>query len=128
MWPHPFPNKSRARMHTWFGILNMCTKLIMMVPHFRGLYKGLLETAAEASPTSAVMTQQQTITHFNKPTSSTEVVACILLPWKWRPFWCTASIDFHCAPKWPPWRLPSCCYAVTSYANTLHSCMTICKL
>ena len=27
--------------------------------------------------------------------------ACILLPWKRRPFWCTASIHFHCAPKWP---------------------------
>ena len=26
---------------------------------------------------------------------------------------------FHCAPKWPPWQLPNCCYAVTSYANTL---------
>ena len=27
--------------------------------------------------------------------------------------------SFHCAPKWPPWRLPSCCCAVTSYANAL---------
>ena len=26
--------------------------------------------------------------------------SCILLPWKRQPFWCTASIDFHCAPKW----------------------------
>ena len=40
--------------------------------------------------------------------------ACILLPWKQRPFWCT---DFNCAPKWPPWRLLSCCYA---YANALY--------
>ena len=32
----------------------------------------------------------------------------------WQPFWCIVSIDFHCAPKWPPWRLLSCCYAVTS--------------
>ena len=32
---------------------------------------------------------------------------------------CTASIDFHSAPKWPLWWLPSCCYAVTSYANAL---------
>ena len=47
------------------------------------------------------------------------ILCCILLPWKWRPFWCTASIDFHCAPKWLLWRLPSCCYAVTSYANAL---------
>ena len=38
------------------------------------------------------------------------------LPWNWQPFWCTAS---HCAPKWPLWRLPSYCYAMTSYANTL---------
>ena len=38
--------------------------------------------------------------------------ACILLPWKWQPFWCTASIDFHCAPKWLPWWLPRCCYVV----------------
>ena len=45
--------------------------------------------------------------------------ACILLSWKRQPFWRTASIDFHCAPKWPLWRLPSCCNAVTSYANAL---------
>ena len=52
-------------------------------------------------------------------TVTNRAFACILLPWKWQPFWCTASIDFHCAPKWPPWWLPSCCYAVTSYANAL---------
>ena len=28
--------------------------------------------------------------------------ACILLPWERRPFWFTVSIDFHCAPNWPP--------------------------
>ena len=27
--------------------------------------------------------------------------------------------SLHCTPKWPPWRLPSCCYAVTSYVNIL---------
>ena len=35
----------------------------------------------------------------------------------------TASIDFHCAPKWPPWQLPCCCYAVTSYAISDEGCM-----
>ena len=53
--------------------------------------------------------------------------ACILLPWKLSPFWYTASINFHCSPKWPPWQLPSCCYAVTSYANALLG-MALCQI
>ena len=30
--------------------------------------------------------------------------------------------SFHCAPKWLPWRLPSYCYAVTSYAIPMAIC------
>ena len=42
------------------------------------------------------------------PTATGIAIECLLLPWKQRPLWCTASIDFHCVPKWLPWQLLSC--------------------
>ena len=49
--------------------------------------------------------------------SSYRAFACILLPWKWRPFWCTPSIDFSMCTK----------MAAMAVAKLLPCCDIICK-